>query len=72
MGYMCVLLILDTTPEFECCDAVSCSIATAPARIKEVKWLGCDGCQKWFHGYCVKALPSDHRKKKWYCINCKT
>ena len=22
------------------------------------------------HGYCSKALPSDYRKKKWYCANC--
>ena len=66
---MLVYIFITDTPE--CCDAVSCSIATAPAQMKKVKWLGCEGCLKWFHGYCVKALPSDYRKKQWYCTNCK-
>ena len=56
--------------EPEICEADICSIDEAPSTMRAVRWLGCDSCNKWYHGYCIKAKPSDYRKKTWLCNTC--
>ena len=34
-------------------------------------WIGCDVCQKWFHGKCVKITPARAEHIKQYkCPSC--
>ena len=56
----------------ELCEADICSIDQAPSKMKAIRWLGCESCNKWYHGYCIKAKPSDYRRKTWLSKNCST
>lgn len=47
-------------------------IDQAPKKMKSIRWLDCESCDKWFHGFCIKAKPSDSHKKKWLCSKCNT
>lgn len=34
-------------------------------------WIGCDICERWFHGKCVKITPAKAESIKQYkCPNC--
>ena len=38
----------------------------------EISWVCCDVCNSWYHSPCVlrkwpKNIPSDDKKKKWFC-----
>ncbi|XP_058207266.1 PHD finger protein ALFIN-LIKE 1-like [Rhododendron vialii] len=36
-------------------------------------WIGCDGCERWFHGKCVKITPAMAENIKQYkCLPCST
>lgn len=36
-------------------------------------WIGCDICEKWFHGKCVKITPAKADSIKQYkCPSCST
>ena len=36
-------------------------------------WIGCDICEKWFHGKCVKITPARAEHIKQYkCPSCST
>ena len=52
------------------CKANKCVIGEAPSNMRLIKWLNCDTCHMWFHGFCIKAKASDYRKKRWICEKC--
>eukprot|EP00270_Netrium_digitus_P008636 TRINITY_DN2594_c0_g1_i1.p1 TRINITY_DN2594_c0_g1~~TRINITY_DN2594_c0_g1_i1.p1 ORF type:complete len:253 (+),score=41.57 TRINITY_DN2594_c0_g1_i1:356-1114(+) len=47
-----------------------CGICEGPYGANEF-WIGCDICQKWYHGKCVKVTPAKAEHIKHYkCPNC--
>lgn len=35
--------------------------------------IGCDGCEKWFHGDCVGLTPEESEKiEKYFCVDCRS
>ena len=62
---------VDRDSDLEQCNANNCVIEDAPSNMKVVKWLNCDACHMWFHGFCIKAKACDYRKKTWLCDKCK-
>ena len=48
-----------------------CSECLVPDTITE-DYVGCDGCNAWFHHKCVNFdAQTFPKKKKWYCDKCK-
>lgn len=50
------------------CAATPCIIRKYKKKI--IKWLNCDKCHLWFHGYCIKAKKKDYNANKWFCSAC--
>lgn len=48
------------------CKATVC--VHPPARIRD--WVGCDGCQDWFHIQCVGLATTPLDNEQYLCINC--
>lgn len=58
----------------ETCD--TCKKIDDPKKSKNVLWINCNNCTKWFHAYCARLFSLEHAQLEklddsmWFCNGC--
>ena len=54
------------------CEAKHCLVGELSKKVKEIPWVQCDKCDKWYHPFCVKLTDVDYNDEDFtcYCKDC--